>query len=127
VTLTLRIQDAAIAVDGVWDWVSLIYNEGDLPPMDTAYAPVYSLTHYSGRVLPAVEMSMHRTTSHRIAYALEVENDRARLVGMLGQIVWYRRGGRILRGLLTSIGENVKWWGWAEALTIEEVSTGAPR
>jgi len=125
VTVTMTTQDAAIAVDGVWDWLPLIWTEGDLPQIQTTRTPTLALVQYSGRELPAAEVSRHQTRGHDFAYALEDQADAQKLADMLGKLVWFRFGDRIIRGILTSISENSLWWGYNESLHIEEVSTVA--
>lgn len=118
-----RIRDAAIAVEGVWDWVRLVYAPGaDAPQRSVSLAPVYALNYYSGRAYPAVEMSAHRSATYSVSYALDDAGDAERLRGMLGRVVVHKRRGELLRGLLQSVSEVRTCWGEEVTLSIVEVS-----
>lgn len=118
-----RILDAAIAVEGVWDWVRLVYAPGaDAPQRSVSLAPVYALNYYSGRTYPAVEMSAHRSATYSVTYALDDAGDAERLRGMLGRVVVHKRRGELLRGLLQSVSEARACWGEEVTLAIVEVS-----
>lgn len=119
-----RIRDAAIAVEGVWDWVRLVYAPGaDAPQRSVSLAPVYALNYYSGRAYPAVEMSAHRSATYSVSYALDDAGDAERLRGMLGRVVVHKRRGELLRGLLQSVSEVRTCWGEEVTLAIVEVSS----
>lgn len=118
-----RIRDAAIAVEGVWDWVRLVYAPGaDAPQRSVSLAPVYALNYYSGRTYPAVEMSAHRSAAYSVTYVLDDAGDAERLRGMLGRVVVHKRRGELLRGLLQSVSEVRTCWGEEVTLSIVEVS-----
>lgn len=118
-----QILDAAIAVEGVWDWVRLIYAPGaDAPQRSVSLAPVYALNYYSGRAYPAVEMSAHRSATYSVSYALDDAGDAERLRGMLGRVVVHKRRDELLRGLLQSVSEVRTCWGEEVTLSIVEVS-----
>lgn len=118
-----RIRDAAIAVEGVWDWVRLVYAPGaDAPQRSVSLAPVYALNYYSGRTYPAVEMSAHRSAAYSVTYALDDAGDAERLRGMLGRVVVHKRRDELLRGLLQSVSEVRTCWGEEVTLSIVEVS-----
>ena len=118
-----QILDAAIAVEGVWDWVRLVYAPGaDAPQRSVSLAPVYALNYYSGRAYPAVEMSAHRSATYSVSYALDDAGDAERLRGMLGRVVVHKRRDELLRGLLQSVSEVRTCWGEEVTLSIVEVS-----
>lgn len=123
VSAWLALRDAAIAIEGVWRWVRLVYAPGAEPPQRTAtLAPLCSLNYYSGRTYPAVEMSAHRSAAYSITYALHSAADAASLRDMLGHVVVHKRDGELLRGLLQSLSEQRTWWGETVTLSIVEVS-----
>lgn len=119
----LPLRDAAIAAEGEWQWVRLADGSGgSLPAVAASYAPIYALTHYSGRVYPVAEVSIQRTASYSLVYELERAEDIAAVRGMLGKIVVHKRRGECLRGFLASVQETRTWWGAEVGLQIEAVS-----
>lgn len=119
----LPIKDAAISVDGVWQWVRLADGSGgSLPTISASYAPLYTLNHYSGRVYPVAEVSIQRTATYNVSYELEDASDVAAVRAMIGHTVVHKQRGQLLRGFLESVQETQNWWGSEVSLQITEVS-----
>ena len=119
----LPIRDAAIAVEGEWQWVRLADGSGgSLPTVTASYAPLYALNHYSGRVYPVPEVSIQRTATYSVTYELERAADIAAVRAMVGQIVVHKQKNQLLRGFLEAVQETRTWWGSEMSLQIAEVS-----
>lgn len=119
----LPIRDAAIAVEGEWQWVRLADGSGgSLPTVIASYAPLYALNHYSGRVYPVPEVSIQRTATYSVTYELERAADIAAIRAMVGQIVVHKQKNQLLRGFLEAVQETRTWWGSEMSLQIAEVS-----
>ena len=119
----LPIRDAAIAVEGEWQWVRLADGSGgSLPTVTASYAPLYALNHYSGRVYPVPEVSTQRTATYSVTYELERAADIAAVRAMVGQIVVHKQKNQLLRGFLEAVQETRTWWGSEMSLQIAEVS-----
>ena len=119
----LPIRDAAIAVEGEWQWVRLADGSGgSLPTVTASYAPLYALNHYSGRVYPVPEVSIQRTATYSVTYELERAADIAAIRAMVGQIVVHKQKNQLLRGFLEAVQETRTWWGSEMSLQIAEVS-----
>lgn len=119
----LPIRDAAIAVEGEWQWVRLADGSGgSLPTVTASYAPLYALNHYSGRVYPVPEVSIQRTATYGVTYELERAADIAAVRAMVGQIVVHKQKNQLLRGFLEAVQETRTWWGSEMSLQIAEVS-----
>lgn len=119
----LPLRDAAIAVEGEWQWVRLADGSGgSLPTVAASYAPLYALNHYSGRVYPVAEVSIQRTATYSVTYELERAADIAAIRAMVGQIVVHKQKNQLLRGFLEAVQETRTWWGSEMSLQIAEVS-----
>lgn len=122
VVANVYLPDAVIAAVDEWRWVPLGYSATAEPPVRTAaISPVYALNYYSGRQMPAVEMSRHKSATYSVAYAVN-KQQAEQLRSMIGKIVLHKRKGETIRGLLQSVNEARAWWGVESTLQIAEVS-----
>jgi len=118
-------RDALIAQHGKWSWVRLAA-ASSTPTLKTAIAPVYSLNYYSGRELPVMEMSSHKSVAHSTEYNVFDPSEAQAVMAMLGRNVCFKRaGGEIHNGVLTACNCTRAYWGYTLALTITEVAADA--
>ncbi len=118
-----RVEEAAICIDGKWDWIPLQYRIGSEPEFSAEQAQEITYHYFSGRKLPVADVFDRQARTVTTAFSASTSMLK-QLLDMCGNTVILRYGDKMAHGVLDSVNVESGRVGEDSDVTLSITETG---